>query len=150
MQKLPHDNPLTKGIGSEFSQLNSIRSALDSIKKAGLSPGELREIIKQISIQLDEIEPAVCAKLNTKLSVSYIEELQDKIAELLGHAEDDGQHDDEAGIEEDREAEQQGGDPQREGSAVGAEAVDQGVGKHLGAQPVRDCIRGYGKGGAPD
>ncbi|MBP7018238.1 ATP-dependent helicase [Candidatus Saccharibacteria bacterium] len=82
LQKLPHDNPLTKGIGSEFSQLNSIRSALDSIKKAGLSPGELREIIKQISIQLDEIEPAVCAMLNTKLSVSYIEELQDKIAEL--------------------------------------------------------------------
>jgi DNA helicase-2/ATP-dependent DNA helicase PcrA len=42
LQKLPHDNPLTKGIGSEFSQLGSIRSALDSIKKAGLSPGELR------------------------------------------------------------------------------------------------------------
>ena len=59
--------------------------------------------------------------------------LEDGAAELLRHAEDDGQHDDEAGVEEDREAEQQGGHTQREGGAVGAEAVDQGIGQYLGA-----------------
>ena len=52
-------------------------------------------------------------------------------AELLRHAEDDGQHDDEAGVE-DREAEQQGGHTSAKGRG-GAEAVDQGISRYLGA-----------------
>lgn len=68
LQKLPHDNPLTKGIGSEFSQLNSIRSALDSIKKAGLNPGELRQIIVRIKcpVRWDWADDLPAAKYEIK------------------------------------------------------------------------------------
>ncbi|MNZ61242.1 hypothetical protein D3C78_793340 [compost metagenome] len=56
-----------------------------------------------------------------------------RATKLLGHAEDDGQHDDEARIEEDGEAKQQGGHTERKRSAMGTEAADQGIGQHLGA-----------------
>ena len=52
-------------------------------------------------------------------------------AEALGDREDDRQEDDEAGVEEDREAEEQRRDAQGHGRPLLAEAADEGVGEHL-------------------
>lgn len=51
--------------------------------------------------------------------------------ETPGDREDDGQHDDEAGVEKHREAEEQRCEPQRERGAGGPEAVNEGVGECL-------------------
>ncbi|GAA6527038.1 hypothetical protein IDVR_28350 [Intrasporangium sp. DVR] len=58
---------------------------------------------------------------------------QDGAAEAAGHREDDGQEDDEAGVEEDREAEGERCDAEREGCPLLPEPRDQGVGEDLGA-----------------
>jgi hypothetical protein len=61
------------------------------------------------------------------------EEQQRLAAHAAGDGEDDRQHDDEAGVEEDREAHDQRRDAEGEGSPLLAEDVDHAVGQHPGA-----------------
>lgn len=56
---------------------------------------------------------------------------QNRPVKAAGDSEDDRQHDDEAGIEEDWEAHNQGGNTQGKRGAFGAEGVDEGIGKRL-------------------
>ena len=58
---------------------------------------------------------------------------QQRSAEAACDREDDRQHDDEPGIEEDREAEEQRGHTEGEGCSLLTEEADEGVGEHLGA-----------------
>ena len=54
-------------------------------------------------------------------------------AEAAGDGEDDREHDDEAGVEEDREPEEQGRHPERERCPLLTEDPDETVGEHFGS-----------------
>jgi len=84
LQKLPHDNPLTKALGSEYSQIVPVRNALDATKKAGLNPDELRPILEVAEKQIAEIEPEIVSWFNdiSRLSMKYLEELSGKLVAL--------------------------------------------------------------------
>lgn len=84
LQKLPHDNPLTKALGSEYSQIVPVRNALDATKKAGLNPAELRPILEITERQIAELEPTIVSWFNDikQLSMKYLDELSEKLAGL--------------------------------------------------------------------
>lgn len=69
---------------------------------------------------------------------------QDGAVESACHGEDDGQHDDQAGVEEDGKAHQKGGYAEGEGGALFTEAGDEGFGEAFCTaggfdQPAEHC-----------
>ena len=66
--KLPHNNPLSTRFGDDFSFLAMVQHTISDLKRAGISPDELRAILAQNELLLDEIEPIFSEFFDTKIS----------------------------------------------------------------------------------
>lgn len=56
---LPHSNPLAKTINGEFAAIKDVQQAISHLKKAGLLPNELTEILKTNDDFCDKAEPKI-------------------------------------------------------------------------------------------
>lgn len=78
-RKLPHDNPLASRYEDSFSFLTNAKNTISDLKRAGLSPEELRSIISQNETLLDEVEPTFKEFFKEKITPKMIP----KVGELL-------------------------------------------------------------------
>ena len=58
-EQLKHDNPLSSVMNGQFTYLSSVITAISDLKKAGLVPNEVQQLIEQNQQFIDEITPAV-------------------------------------------------------------------------------------------
>jgi DNA helicase-2/ATP-dependent DNA helicase PcrA len=65
---LPHTNPLSSRYGDDFSFLSMAQRTISDLKRAGISPDELRAILAQNELLLDEIEPIFSEFFDSKIS----------------------------------------------------------------------------------
>ena len=79
---LPLDNPLASTFAGAFTQLGAVQEALKLAKEAGLTPDELRAIIKENIKYLDKLEPFLVDLLAPSLSYKNLNKLQGDIAGL--------------------------------------------------------------------
>lgn len=69
---LPHDNPLSSKMNGQFTYLNAVISAISDIKRAGLLPSEMQELIDQNLTFLREITPSVREVFSDRISKQTI------------------------------------------------------------------------------
>ncbi len=79
---LPLKNPLASNFAGNFTALNDVKAALKLAKEAGLTPSELRGIIKLNLKYIDRIEPAVIDLLSPALSVKKLNTLAASVSKL--------------------------------------------------------------------
>ncbi|HEX5456566.1 MAG TPA: ATP-dependent DNA helicase [Candidatus Saccharimonadales bacterium] len=79
LASLPLDNPLASTFAGAFTQLSAVQEALKLAKEAGLTPGELRRIIKENIRYIDKIEPLLTDILTPSLSYKNLAGLQKDI-----------------------------------------------------------------------
>lgn len=79
---LPLENPLTNTFAGAYTALGDVRQSLKLAKEAGLTPDELRSIIKHNLAYLDTIEPLVVKALSPALSFKKLDSLQTAINAL--------------------------------------------------------------------
>ncbi len=82
LAKLPLDSPLASRFADSFTQLDNVKEALKLAKEAGLTPEELRQIIKANIKYLDKIEVNLADILSAPLSFKKLGEFKDKIDRL--------------------------------------------------------------------
>lgn len=75
---LAYNNPLAVRDRGDFVHLNSVKTRISHIKKAGLSPNQLRQILKrdkqwisEVSEQLNTLEASIKPRLNVKHLADY-------------------------------------------------------------------------------
>jgi DNA helicase-2/ATP-dependent DNA helicase PcrA len=59
LSQLPHTNPLAKTMNGEFTMLRSAQQAISHLKKAGLTPDELRAVLLHNQAFIEFAEPLV-------------------------------------------------------------------------------------------
>ena len=79
---LAHSNPLAKTMNSEFTALKDGRAAISHLKRAGLLPQELLDILDQNTKFIDAAEPLVAKAFANRLSVKDIPSIK-QLAENL-------------------------------------------------------------------
>jgi DNA helicase-2/ATP-dependent DNA helicase PcrA len=79
---LPLDNPLASTFSGAFTQLSAVQEALKLAKEAGLTPNELREIIKENIKYIDKVEPLLVAILSPSLNYKNLDKLKQDISRL--------------------------------------------------------------------
>ena len=79
---LPLDNPLASTFAGAFTALSDVKEGLKLAKEAGLTPDQLRFIIKQNLAYIEKIEPLVTDILAPSLSAKKLADLQKKVAKL--------------------------------------------------------------------
>lgn len=82
---LPLDNPLASTFAGAFTQLSVVQEALKLAKEAGLTPEELRGIIKKNIKYIDKIEPSLVDILSPSLNYKNLGKLHKDIARLPKH-----------------------------------------------------------------
>jgi len=79
---LPLDNPLASTFAGAYTALGDVKQALKLSKEAGLTPDELRRIIKLNLSYIDKIEPKLEDILSPSLSIKKLPDLQNSINKL--------------------------------------------------------------------
>lgn len=82
LANLPLDNPLASTFAGAFTQLSAVQEALKLAKEAGLTPEELRNIIKKNIAYIDKIEPLLVDILTPSLNYKNLTKLQDDISKI--------------------------------------------------------------------
>lgn len=86
LASLPLSNPLSSTFAGAFTALGDTKQALKLAKEAGLTPEELRKIIKLNLKYLDEIEPQLVDITSPTLSVKKLDQLKADINKLSPQA----------------------------------------------------------------
>ena len=68
LEKLPHDNPLSSKMNGQFVYLNSLISTISDLKKAGLLPSEVKELLEQNLDFCRQITPLVSKTFTDRIS----------------------------------------------------------------------------------
>lgn len=79
LSDLPHNDPLSAVHDGEFTEQGRITNSIIDLKKSGLAGDELRAIIDQTQIGLDQTERLIVPVLNDRVSKAVL----DKIAQIL-------------------------------------------------------------------
>jgi DNA helicase-2/ATP-dependent DNA helicase PcrA len=79
---LPLNNPLASTFAGAYTALNDVKESLKLAKEAGLTPNQLRDIIKRNVKYIDKLEPRLSEILASSLSFKKLPELEVSIAEL--------------------------------------------------------------------
>jgi DNA helicase-2/ATP-dependent DNA helicase PcrA len=77
--ELSYDSPLKTTYGEQYTYLSAIKQGIESLKKAGLSPDEFREIIEHNAEQLRLVEEAVDETFNQRLSKKRLPEVHELV-----------------------------------------------------------------------
>jgi DNA helicase-2/ATP-dependent DNA helicase PcrA len=70
MSGLEHGDPLRAELNGQFTYLNKVREAIGHMKKAGISPGDLRGIVEESRRLLPEIDAIVSEAFASRISKS--------------------------------------------------------------------------------
>ncbi len=79
---LPQTNPLASTFAGSFTAIDDVRNALKLAKEAGLTPGQLREVIKRNIVYIDKIEKSLVDLLTPVLSAQKLDSLREGIAQI--------------------------------------------------------------------
>lgn len=79
---LPLDNPLSSTFFGSYTALHDVKQALKLAKEAGLTPDELRKVIKQNLEYIDKIESKLIDLLSPSLSSKNLPKLLKDISKL--------------------------------------------------------------------
>lgn len=91
LANLPLDSPLASTFAGTYTALGDVKQALKLAKEAGLTPDELRQIIKANLAYIDKIEPKIIDILSPSLSAKRLPELEAKITKLPAQNHKQGQ-----------------------------------------------------------
>lgn len=81
-EKLPHDNPLASRMNGQFTHLNDTQTAISDLKKSGLTPDELLQILDRNEAFIAWLEPRLEAAFGPRLSkkqLPNIAQLSDEV-----------------------------------------------------------------------
>ncbi len=71
-ENLKHDNPLASTMNGQFTYLSSAVTAISDLKKAGLVPNEVQQLVEQNQLFIDKIAPAVREVFDDRISAKTI------------------------------------------------------------------------------
>jgi len=67
-EKLPHDNPLSTKMNNEYTYLRDTQSAISDLKKSGLTPDELLQVMERNDAFCEWIQPRLQEAFGDRLS----------------------------------------------------------------------------------
>lgn len=68
LEKLPHNNPLSSKLNGRFTHLGDIKSRISELKRGGLTPDELDEILKRNDSFIEFIKPKLAKVFSDRIS----------------------------------------------------------------------------------
>lgn len=87
-KNLAHSNPLAKTMNGEFTALKDSRAAISHLKRAGLLPSELLEILDNNNQFLEIAEPLIALAFANRLSIKDIPIIQQLVEQLAATIKD--------------------------------------------------------------
>lgn len=84
-EKLPHDNPLASTMNGEYTALKDAQAAISDLKKSGLIPDELDQILDHNDTFLDYAEAPIAAAFEARLSKKSFAAIEKAIDELQAY-----------------------------------------------------------------
>lgn len=87
-EKLPHDNPLASTMNGEYVALRQTQSTLSHLKRSGLTPDELNEVLARNRAFIDWVQPQADAVFNATISKKMFPAIDALITALDDYKED--------------------------------------------------------------
>jgi DNA helicase-2/ATP-dependent DNA helicase PcrA len=87
-EKLPHDNPLAATMNGDFVHLRQTQSTISHLKKSGLSPDELQEILGRNNAFVAWLQPKLQQVFGATISKKMLPTVHDLIAAIDTYKEE--------------------------------------------------------------
>lgn len=87
-EKLPRDNPLASTMNGEYVALRQTQTTISHLKKSGLTPDELNEILARNQTFTDWVQPKIEQVFGATVSKQILPSIQTLLDELDGYKEE--------------------------------------------------------------
>ncbi len=88
LEKLPHKNPLAGTMNGEFTHLRDIQTTISDLKKSGLTPDELGQILDRNDAFCQWIKPRLAAAFGDRLSKKSFDAIETLLDEVGSYQEE--------------------------------------------------------------
>lgn len=88
LEKLPHDNVLSSKMNDQFTYLRDLQTTISDLKKSGLTPDELLDILDRNDAFCEWVQPKLHAAFGARLSKKSFTDLRNLIDEIGSYSED--------------------------------------------------------------
>lgn len=88
LEKLPHDNPLSSTLNGQFTYLRDIQTTISELKRGGITPDELHEILERNRAFIKWVKPKLTTAFSERISKKTIP-LAEKLLEDISSYNDE-------------------------------------------------------------